>query len=102
MVELEFNYEQRKIIIQANLDDYFSTIINKYCLKTQIDKNSVIFMANTIQIKEDKKVKEIINPLEIINKKMCIVVFPLYKEKMKKSLLILKILFVRNVLNNAE
>ena len=81
MVEIEFNFEQRRVTMQANLDDYLSTIINKYCAKTQLDKNSVIFITHSMQIKEDKKVKEIMNQIENINKRMYIAVFPLIKDE---------------------
>ena len=81
MVEIEFNFEQRRVTMQANLDDYLSTIINKYCAKTQLDKNSVIFITHSMQIKEDKKVKEIMNQIEKINKRMYIAVFPLIKDE---------------------
>ena len=43
MVELEYVYEQNKIFMQANLRDYFSTIITKYYQKTFIEPNSIIF-----------------------------------------------------------
>ena len=79
MVELEFDYEQRKIIIQSNLDDYFSTAINKYYLKSKIIPNSVIFFAHSIQIQENKRIYEIMNQIEKANNKIYIYVFPLYK-----------------------
>ena len=50
MIGLEFDYEQNKVFMQANLKYYFSTVINKYYQKTQIEPNSVIFMAHSIQI----------------------------------------------------
>ena len=54
MVELEFDYDQSKMSIQANLTDDFRTIINKYCQKAQIDKNKVIFLAHSVKSKKIK------------------------------------------------
>ena len=42
MVELVFDFEQSKTIIQANLTDYFGTIIKTYYQKAQIEPNTVV------------------------------------------------------------
>ena len=78
MIGLEFDYEQNKVFMQANLYDYFSTVINKYYQKTQIEPNSVIFMAHSIQIQENKRIIDVMNQIEKINNKIYIAVFPLY------------------------
>ena len=78
MVELEFDYDQSKMTIQANLTDDFRTIINKYCQKAQIDKNTVTFWAHSVQIKEDKKIIDVMNQIEKRDMKMYIAVFSLY------------------------
>ena len=74
MVELEFNFQENKICINANLNDYISTIINKYYQKAQIAPNSVIFISNSIQIQENKKIIDI---MEKSNNKIYITVLPL-------------------------
>ena len=56
MVELEFECEQNKVIIQANLNDYFSTIIPKYYQKAEIEPNSVFFVAHSFMIQENKRI----------------------------------------------
>ena len=43
MSSIEFNYNGNNIIIQCNKDDKIKDIINKYILKSTIDKNAVIF-----------------------------------------------------------
>ena len=44
MVELIFNYNQVQTLIQANLNDSFNSIIQKYVNKTKLDEsfNTVI------------------------------------------------------------
>ncbi len=39
MVEVEFNYQQIKTVIQSNLDDLFENIIKKYVQKANLDIN---------------------------------------------------------------
>ena len=86
MVELEFDYQQNKISIQANYDEYFSTVVNKYYQKSQLKPNSVAFFAHSIQIQENKRIYEIMNQFEQANKRMYIFVFPLYKGNENKVL----------------
>ena len=50
MVEIEFDLNQKKTIIQANMNDKFQVIINKYIDKALLDPNSVYFLANGKQI----------------------------------------------------
>ena len=77
MVEIEFEHFQDKITIQCNLSDKFSSVMAKYYQKTGIQPNSVVFMANTFKIPEDKKIGDIMNEKERTNKKMNIKVFSL-------------------------
>ena len=57
MVEVEFNYQQNKIIIQANLEDFLGSIINKYVNKSKLDINKIYFISNGKNInKKDKLV----------------------------------------------
>ena len=85
MVELEFDYNQIKTTVQANLTDDFGTIINKYCQKAQIDKNRVTFFAHSVQIPEDKKLIDVMNQIEKRDMKMYIAVFSLYINDNQKS-----------------
>ena len=78
MVELEFDYQQNKIILHANLNDYFSTIFWKYFQKSQLQQNSVIFFAHSVQIQENKRLIDIMNQTEKRDNKMYISVFRLY------------------------
>ena len=84
MVELEFDYQQNKIYMQVNLDEYFINVFNKYYTKSQIKPNSVVFMAHSIQIPENKRIFEVMNQFEKVNKRMYIAVFPLYEDNNEK------------------
>ena len=85
MVELEFDYNQNKVFMQVNYNDNFSTVINKYYQKAQVEPNSVVFFAHSIQIPENKRVFEIMNSEEKRKNKMYIAVFTLYFNKEKKN-----------------
>ena len=65
MVNIEFNFNQKIINIQANLDELFKIAVDKYIQKTSIDPTSVYFLANgkTLNLKlhddatnEDKEI----------------------------------------------
>ena len=43
MVEIEFIYNSRNIIIQGKLEANFETIMDKFINKAQIEKNSVYY-----------------------------------------------------------
>ena len=78
MIELEFEFEQEKIKIKANLSDLFITVFSKYYSKAKIEPNSVIFLSRAIIISGDKKISDIINEEEKINRKMIITVLRCY------------------------
>ena len=46
MVEVEFNYQQNKIIIQGNLSDLFETVSKKYADKANLDINNIYFISS--------------------------------------------------------
>ena len=46
MVEIIFNYNHIETVIQANLDDSFNSIIEKFINKTQLDINNIYFISN--------------------------------------------------------
>ena len=75
MVELEFDYFQDKMKLKFNLSDDFESVFDKYCLKTGIEKNSVIFKVHNLEISGDKKIIDIMNNTERLNNKMNISVF---------------------------
>ena len=75
MVEIEFDLNQKKTIIQANMNDKFQVIINKYIDKTLLDPNSVYFLANGKQINLEKTIESQMNEMDKKNHQMKILVF---------------------------
>ena len=75
MVEVEFNYQQNKVVIQGNLNDLFEEIVKKYINTTNLDINNIYFLANgnTINIKD--KLETIMNDSNKRNNKIIILVY---------------------------
>ena len=61
MVEIEFNYNQTKIIIQCNLNDKMKDIFHKLYTKLDNKQDEFYFLYNDSQIEEELTLKEIIN-----------------------------------------
>ena len=74
MVEIIFNYNQIETIIQANLNDSFSSVIEKFINKTQLDINNIYFMSNGKIISKSGYIVNIMNNSEKIDKKKIILV----------------------------
>ena len=74
MVEVEFNYQQNKIIIQSNLNDSFKTIIQNYAIKANLDINNIYFISNGQVINKEDKLENIMSESDKRNKKIIILV----------------------------
>ena len=74
MVELIFNYNQVETIIQANLDDSFNEIVQKYVNQSQLDINKIYFVSNDQKILDNEKVINIMNESEKTSKRKIILV----------------------------
>ena len=75
MVEIEFDFKQSKTKIQANLDEPFQNILNKYKQKYSFISSSFFFFYNGSQIIDPSiKIKNLINDMDKRNKKMKILV----------------------------
>ena len=75
MVEVEFNYQQNKIIIQGNLTDSFETVTKKYADKANLDINNIYFISGGRVINKEDKLEEIMSDSDKRNKKMIILVY---------------------------
>ena len=64
MVEIEFDFNQVKTIIQGNLQDKFQDIINKYIQETKLDPGSISFTINGTKIIPEQTVETQINEEE--------------------------------------
>ena len=74
MVEIEFNYQQTKIVIQSFLTDTLQVAINKFIEKSKLNLNNIYFLSNGKNVKKTDKIESIISNLEWKNKKMVILV----------------------------
>ena len=74
MVSIEFEYQQTKTIVQANLNDRFETVLNKYKTKTNVDINNLCYLANGRNIDKNDIIEDILNANDKQNKKMKILV----------------------------
>ena len=61
MVEIIFNYNHIETIIQANEDDFFNSVIEKYINKSQLDINNINFISDGKIISKNGKIKDIMN-----------------------------------------
>ena len=75
MVEVEFNYQHNKIIIQGNLTDSFETVTKKYADKANLDINNIYFIFSGKVINKEDKLEEVMSESDKRNKKMIILVY---------------------------
>ena len=74
MVEIEFNYKGRIIIIQANPDDKMKDILQKIIIKTQKNIDDINCMYGENEINENMSFIELATSEDKQRKKMCIFV----------------------------
>ena len=75
MVEVEFDYQQIKIIIQVNLDDPFEKAVQKFLIKSKLNIEELSFLSTGKVIKMNEIIKDIMSQSEIQeNKKIILVV----------------------------
>jgi len=61
MVEVEFNYLQNIIKIQANINDSFQLIIEKYLNKINLDINNIYFLSKGKKISKNEILGDIMD-----------------------------------------
>ena len=79
MTEIEFDFNQKNVVIQANLRDSFQEVIKKYFQKAEIDPSTVYFFANGIKIDENKDVESQMNEINKKNNKIKVLVHSIEK-----------------------
>ena len=87
MIEIEFDYEQKKTIIQGNSKDKFQVIIDKYIEKSLLNPEYASFFVNGNKIVPEKTIEEQMNQLNKKDNKMKVLV-NLINEKNKEEVLI--------------
>ena len=80
MVEIEFIYNQIKVLIQSDLNAQIKDIFQKYCIKVSKKLEDIFFLYNGDRINENLTLKEIYN-LEDSSKRMQTLVFDINNEK---------------------
>ena len=74
MVEVTFIYNQMSIIIQANLEDLFKNIVNKFIEKSLLEPKEVFFICDGKSINQEKTVESYMNSIDKKNNKLTILV----------------------------
>ena len=87
MAQIEFNYNQNLAIIQANLNDKFKDVINKYLQKSSLDSNKVFFLANGKQINTEETVENVMNDINKENKHLKVLVQIIEDENNKTKII---------------
>ena len=89
MVEVEFNYLQNIIKIQANINDSFQLIIEKYLNKINLDINNIYFLSKGKKISKNEILGDIMDESDKRNNKIIILVYSINtiidQKNMKKS-----------------
>ena len=75
MVEVVFDYQQRKTVIQGNLDDLLENIMKKFVKKSDLDINNIYFISNGKTLNKKDRLKSIMSELDKRNKKIIILVY---------------------------
>ena len=79
MSEINFKYIGKNIPIKFNPEEKIGILINRFCIKTNVNKNNVKFILNNSIVDEELTVKKLFNH----NKRLSIIV--LENDKMKKK-----------------
>ena len=74
MITIEFNFNQKITIIQANLSDPFRIPLNQFSKKTLIPLDSLNFIANYLPIKPEKTIESHMSSIDIQNGKLNVIV----------------------------
>ena len=74
MIQIEFEYNQVKVMIQAKSYEPFQSAIDRYIQKSQIQLDSVYFIANGSQINPEYSLESLMTNIDKKNKKIKVLV----------------------------
>jgi len=74
MVTVEFQYQQRKSLIQANFSDTFETISQKFETKAEIKPNTVYYISNGQTLKKNDIIQNVMSEIDKSNNIMKVLV----------------------------
>ena len=75
MVEIEFEFNQNRTVIQVNLNDKFEEALKKYINKTKLELNKLYFLSNGSYINDSEIIQNKMNESEKQKKRMKILVY---------------------------
>ena len=81
MIQIEFDYNQIKTVIQANLTDTFQDVINRYTQKALLDPKTLCFLANGKVLDPKKTVESQTSKLNKENNIIKVIVNEIDREK---------------------
>ena len=84
MVQIEFDFNQMKTVIQGNMQDSFQEVIDKYIQKTSLDLNSLHFFSNGNKINPKKTVESQMNDLNKVDNQIKVLVNLINEENKKQ------------------
>ena len=84
MVEIELNYKQNKIIIQAYIYNTLEIVINEFIIITKAIINNLYFEYNNKKLNKKLKIKDIIKESKNVNN--CIRIFVYNKDDINKNI----------------
>ena len=64
MVDFELEYKNKKIVVQAEINEKFEEVIKKFKIKNNINENNLCYLLNGKDISPKDIIKDIINNLE--------------------------------------
>ena len=89
IIKVEFDFNQRITIIQANIEDLFEKVITEYCTKAELNSDSVYFLANGTQVNPTNQVKEYMGEPDRQNKRLKALVYMLERDDKDKEKVII-------------
>ena len=87
MIQIEFSFNQIITEVQANLNDKFENVINKYAQKTLINPETVCFLANGKVMKPEYTVESQLNQMNKEDKKLKVIVNSINEEEKEQVII---------------
>ena len=87
MINIEFDYNKEKILLQAKSNDIFRDVINKYLQKTLLNPNDTYFIANGKKINQSGTVESHMSDIDKESNEIKILVQLIEDEEGKKNII---------------
>ena len=100
MINIEFDYNKEKILLQAKSNDIFRDVINKYLQKTLLNPNDTYFIANGKKINQSGTVESHMSDIDKESNEIKILVQLIEDEEEKKNIIDNENNNINNNINN--